>query len=142
MNRNLIFASLALALALNISIIGCHRKGDNESIKPADSSIHARAIEHEELPPPPDSMKNPYEGSVIEVRTFKNDDVIKGFGYDIYVDNALKVHQPHIPAVSGNKGFTSEEKAKRAGEFVGNKFRNNIMPPSVSPKELDSLGVL
>src|SRR6187401_3405523 len=125
MNRNLIFASLALAFGLNISIIGCHRKGDNESNHAADSAhANASATEHD-VPPPADSMKNPYEGAVIEVRTFKNDSLLKGFGYDIYVDNALKVHQPHIPAVSGNKGFATEEKAKRAGEFVGNKFRNN-----------------
>ena len=141
MNRNLIFASLALAILLNISIIGCHRKGDNESSRPADT-VMAHADAENEIIPPPDTMKNPYEGAAIEVRTFKNNSDITGFGYDIYVDNALKVHQPHIPAVSGNKGFATEEKAKRAGEFVGNKFRNNIMPPSVNTKELDSLGVL
>jgi hypothetical protein len=141
MNRNLIFASLALAIAMNIAIIGCHRKGDNESMLHVDSStsstIAIDSASHSEEP-----AKNPYEGSVIEVRTFKNDSVLKGYGYDIYVDKSLKVHQPHIPAVSGNRGFPTEEKAKRAGEFVGNKFRNNIMPPSVNPKELDSLGVL
>src|SRR6187455_1853745 len=111
MNRNLIFASLALAIALNISIISCHRKGDNESARPVDSVMLPAEPEHE-TSPPSDSMKNPYEGAVIEVRTFKNDSLLKGFGYDIYVDNSLKVHQPHIPAVSGNKGFSTEEKAK------------------------------
>ena len=141
MNRNLIFASLALAIAVNIAIIGCHRKNENESAAISDS-LKATAGMSDSANQPAEPMKNPYEGSVIEVRTFKNDSILKGFGYDIYVDNALKVHQPHIPAVSGNKGFSTEEKAKRAGEFVGNKFRNNIMPPSVSPKELDSLGVL
>ena len=140
MNRNLIFASLALAIAVNISIIGCHRKDDNGSRLPVDSANAATATIDSASAVNPE--KNPYEGSVIEVRTFKNDSVLNGFGYDIYVDNSLKVHQPHIPAVSGNKGFSTEEKAKRAGEFVGNKFRNNIMPPSVNTKELDSLGVL
>jgi len=141
MNRNLIFASLAVAILLNIAIIGCHRKGDNESQVNGDTA-KATAVVNDSTSHPQEQMKNPYEGSVIEVRTFKNDSVLKGYGYDIYVDNSLKVHQPHIPAVSGNKGFATEEKAKKAGEFVGNKFRNNIMPPSVSPKELDSLGVL
>jgi len=141
MNRNLIFASLALAIAVNIAIIGCHRKSDNESASLSDSA-NASASVNDSANHPAEQIKNPYEGAVIEVRTFKNDSILKGYGYDIYVDNALKVHQPHIPAVSGNKGFSTEEKAKRAGEFVGNKFRNNVMPPSVSPKELDSLGVL
>ena len=141
MNRNLIFASLALAIALNISIISCHRKGDNESNVQVDTAKVPTAL-NDSAAPPGESAGNPYEGSVVEVKTFKNDDVLTGYGYDIYVDNSLKVHQPHIPAVSGNKGFSSEEKAKRAGEFVGYKFKNNIMPPSVSTKELDSLGVL
>jgi hypothetical protein len=141
MNRNLIFASLALAVAVNISIISCHRKGDNESNVHVDSA-KVQAAMNDSATTAAVPEKNPYEGSVVEVRTFKNDAVLTGYGYDIYVDNSLKVHQPHIPAVSGNKGFSSEEKAKRAGEFVGNKFRHNIMPPSVSPKELDSLGVL
>lgn len=141
MNRNLIFASLALAIAVNIAIIGCHRKGDNESSMHMDS-VKAANTTVDSVAPPGEPAKNPYEGAVIEVRTFKNDSVLKGYGYDIYVDNSLKVHQPHIPAVSGNRGFPTEEKAKRAGEFVGNKFRNNIMPPSVNTKELDSLGVL
>src|SRR6186713_2847697 len=100
MNRKVIFASLALAIALNIAIIGCHRKGDNENTQSADS-LRAMHEMEEEFPPPPDSTaKNPFEGSVIEVKTFKNDSVLKGYGYDIYVDNSLKVHQPHIPAVS------------------------------------------
>ena len=141
MNRNLIFASLALAIALNIAIIGCHRKSDTETKGYTDSTV-ASSMQNDSANSTNQPIKNPYEGAVIEVKTFKNDTVLKGFGYDIYVDNDLKVHQPHIPAVSGNKGFSTEEKAKRAGEFVGNKFRNNIMPPSVSPKELDSLGVL
>jgi len=141
MNRNIIFASLALAIAVNISIIGCHRKDDKESRLPVDS-VNASLVPVDSASLAANPEKNPYEGSVIEVRTFKNDSVLKGFGYDIYVDNALKVHQPHIPAVSGNKGFSTEEKAKRAGEFVGYKFKNNIMPPSVSTRELDSLGVL
>src|SRR6187455_1133814 len=111
MNRNLIFASLAVAILLNISIIGCHRKGDNESPMNADSA-RASAVVNDSANPPPKQIKNPYEGSVIEVKTFKNDSILKGYGYDIYVDNSLKVHQPHIPAVSGNKGFSTEEKAK------------------------------
>ena len=42
----------------------------------------------------------------------------------------------------GNAGFSSEEKAAKAGSFIVYKIRNNILPPSVTPEELDSLGVL
>ena len=78
----------------------------------------------------------------LEVKTFQNDNGIKGWGYDIYADGALYIHQPHIPAVPGNKGFQSAQKAETAGNFAVYKIRNNIMPPSISVQELDSLGVL
>ena len=78
----------------------------------------------------------------LEVKTFPNDSTINGWGYDIYADGALYIHQPHIPAVPGNKGFQSAQKAETAGNFAVYKIRNNIMPPSISVQELDSLGVL
>ncbi len=79
----------------------------------------------------------------VTVKTFPNDSLLTGFGYDIYMDSATKptVHQPNIPAVAGNRGFATEEEARKIGEYVGNKIRNNIMPPSVTTQELDSLGV-
>lgn len=83
--------------------------------------------------------ENPYKNSQIDVKTFKDS---LGWGYDIFIDKNQYVHQPHIPAVPGNRGFSKEEFAKKAGEFVAYKIRNNIMPPSVTPEELDSLGVL
>ena len=64
------------------------------------------------------------------------------WGYDIFIDDKLYVHQPHIPAMSGNNGFKTEEDAKKAAEFVAYKIRNHVMPPSITPEELDSLGVI
>ena len=83
----------------------------------------------------------------LRIKIFNNDTVkadkpIKGFGYDIYKDDAVYIHQPHIPAVGGNNGFSTEAKAKKAAGFVAYKIEHNIMPPSVTPAELDSLGVL
>ncbi|MEO6253745.1 MAG: DUF4907 domain-containing protein [Ferruginibacter sp.] len=74
--------------------------------------------------------------------TMKSDKPIKGFGYDIYKDDAVYIHQPHIPAVGGNNGFSTEVNAKKAAGFVVYKIEHNIMPPSVTAAELDSLGVL
>ena len=91
-----------------------------------------------------DTMPNPYINKTISVRTFQNDvakDNLTGFGYNIYVDSAMTVHQPNVPAVPGNKGFSSAEEAQRIGEMVAYKVKHNIMPPSVSVHELDSLGV-
>ena len=89
---------------------------------------------------------NPYAKAEIEIRVYKNDTVknsnLHGYGYDIYIFKSLNVHQPHIPAINGNRGFDTEVQAHKAAEFIVYKIRNNIMPPSVTPAELDSLGVL
>ena len=132
MNRNILLVSVLFATALNFSILGCNRNGD----QPAGSPGSAPAAVS------PDTMKNPYADAAITVKTFENDSVPKGFGYDVYINEALYVHQPHIPAVPGNRGFSTEASAKRTGEYVSWKIRNNILPPSLNEKELDSLDVL
>lgn len=84
----------------------------------------------------------------IDIEIFNNDTITQepkysGYGYNIIIDNgAAKIHQPHKPAVPGIKGFKSEKDAKKAAQLVVYKIRNNIMPPVVTSKELDSLGVL
>ena len=94
----------------------------------------------------PAPVFNPYEGSDITVEVFKVDSIEQngshGWGYDILIDGQIHIHQPNIPAIMGNNGFSSEEKAREAGEFIIQKIRNNVLPPSVTPEELDSLGVL
>src|ERR1041385_919321 len=64
----------------------------------------------------------------IETRIFRNDTIaastLKGFGYDILVDGKLYIHQPHIPAVSGSMGFTTEEDARKTAEYVSEKLRS------------------
>ncbi len=66
----------------------------------------------------------------------------QGFGYNILVDGALFIHQASIPAIPGNSGFSSKEKAENVAHLVIHKLQHNIMPPSVSKKELDSLHIL
>lgn len=89
---------------------------------------------------------NPYSKSVITHQIFRVDSVdnsgVRGWGYNIMVDGKIYIHQPTIPAIMGNNGFSSEDKASKAAEFVIYKIRNNVIPPSVSPEELDSLEVL
>ncbi len=65
-----------------------------------------------------------------------------GFGYDIYVNDQLYIHQPGIPAIAENKGFNTEAGAQKIAQLVAHKIQNNILPPAVSKHELDSLGVL
>lgn len=89
---------------------------------------------------------NQYKDANLTVEVFKIDSIehngTHGWGYDIMINGEIHIHQPHIPAIMGNNGFSSEEKAQIAGEFVIKKIKNNILPPRVTPEELDSLGVL
>jgi hypothetical protein len=64
------------------------------------------------------------------------------YGYDILKNGRILIHQPQIPALPGNEGFKTEEKAEKVAEFVIHKIRQNIFPPSITIQELDSLGVL
>jgi hypothetical protein len=89
---------------------------------------------------------NPYEKSEITVEVFKVDSLENsgstGWGYDILINGQLYIHQPNIPAVMGNNGFSSEEKAREAGELIISKIRNNILPPAVTVEELETKGLL
>ncbi len=90
--------------------------------------------------------ENPYMNAEIDIQVFRNDttadSALGGFGYNIFLFKGLYVHQPHIPAINGNRGFSSAADAEKTGGLTAYKIRNNIMPPSLSVKELDSLGVL
>ncbi len=77
-----------------------------------------------------------------EARVFKVESPALGFGYNIFVDGVQKLNQTTIPSVSGNKAFSSPEKALKTAEFVIQKMQNGAFPPSVNEAELDSLGVL
>ncbi|MBI5217954.1 MAG: DUF4907 domain-containing protein [Bacteroidia bacterium] len=112
---------LCACVALSLSKCSGNNKTDREEIKQNQSK------------------KNPYAKAQIDIKTFKTDTL--GWGYDIYIYKGLYVHQPHIPAINGNRGFNSEADARKVAELVVNKIRKNSMPPSVSINELDSLGV-
>ena len=80
-----------------------------------------------------------HEATRTEVKVFEGDN---GWGYDIYVNDKKYIHQTTIPSVPGTLGFKTEEDAKKVGDFTANKIKRNIMPPSVTPEELDSLGIV
>ena len=61
--------------------------------------------------------------------------------HDIMVNGKKMIHQPTIPAISGNHGFHSESDASNAGALVKRKLLNNEMPPTISIDELNSLGI-
>ncbi|CAN5496896.1 hypothetical protein BH10BAC1_BH10BAC1_07330 [soil metagenome] len=81
----------------------------------------------------------------IEAKTFEVKDTLSGkslgWGYDLYVDGHLTIHQPIIPGVSGNHSFSTEEKAKKTGTFAIKKMKLTGGLPTITIKELDSLDV-
>lgn len=64
------------------------------------------------------------------------------WGYQILDGENLFINQPHIPAVQGNKGFTSAEKAEKTAQYIIYKLEAGLVPPTVTIEELDSLEVL
>ena len=65
-----------------------------------------------------------------------------GYGYRIFQDGKLYVNQPHIPAVQGREGFSSESDATETALYAIAKLQHGVFPPTLSVSELDSLGVL
>jgi hypothetical protein len=82
---------------------------------------------------------NPYEQAdlTVEIIPAPNDT----YGYNIKMNGRTLIYQPSVPALPGVEGFKTEEDAMRVGEFIMDKLRKNIFPPSVSVFELDSLEV-
>jgi hypothetical protein len=83
---------------------------------------------------------NPYAKADITIKIIPS--LNKTFGYDIFMNGHPIVHQPHIPALPGNKGFTTKERAQKVAEFVVKKIRKNNMPPTVTIDDLNKMGVL
>lgn len=82
---------------------------------------------------------NPYADAKITAKIIPS--VNKTYGYDILVNGKTLVHQTGIPALPGNNGFTTKEKAKTVADFVVKKIRNNEMPPTVTIEDLKKMGV-
>jgi hypothetical protein len=64
------------------------------------------------------------------------------FGYDIKKDGKLLIHQPHIPGIAGVRGFDTEQQARAAAQLMISKMEKNVMPPTVSEHEIDSIRAL
>jgi hypothetical protein len=77
-----------------------------------------------------------------EKYTFKIIPVVGNtFGYEISDLGKIIVLQKTIPSLPGNSGFRSKADAEKCARLVISKLNRNIMPPAVTPKEIDSLGI-
>ena len=63
------------------------------------------------------------------------------FGYDIYSNDKILVHQVSIPGLPGNQGFTRRKDAEKVAALVVKKLEKNIMPPTVTRAEMDELKI-
>jgi len=64
------------------------------------------------------------------------------FGYSIYENDKLVIKQEIIPGISGNTCFCSEQDAREAADLMKYKMENGIFPPTINPRELDSLKII
>lgn len=64
-----------------------------------------------------------------------------GWGYEIYANDTLVIHQAFIPAVQGRKGFVSEDQAKTIARLVIKKMSTSKDLPHITVQELDSCGI-
>jgi hypothetical protein len=66
----------------------------------------------------------------------------KTFGYDVYANGKLMIHQKSIPAMPGNEGFKTKSDAGKVAQLVINKIKKGEMPPTVSVEEMKKLNVI
>lgn len=134
--------TVILSVVIALIWVACSNATKNEIKQTKDSLAVENQIPVQQTP-----AENPYKDAKVDIRIFSNDTIkqepkLTGYGYDILIYDAVYNHQPHIPAINGVRGFHTLEQAQKTAELVVFKIKNNIMPPSLSVKELDSLDVL
>lgn len=80
-----------------------------------------------------------------QISTFRFETIFDpqlGWGYDVYQQDVLKIHQPHIPVIQGLKGFENANDAALVAKKVIEKLDAGMMPPTLSEQELIQLGVI
>jgi hypothetical protein len=82
---------------------------------------------------------NPYSKAAVSMETFCNAD--STWGFDIYLDGKLFIHQEIITSGT-SKGFSDEQEAVKSAGLIINKIRKNILPHTLTQQELDSLKIL
>ena len=69
-------------------------------------------------------------------------DLDSGYGYTIYKDDKIFIHQTMIPAVNGYFLFSTTDDAQKVADYVAGIMSRKAGLPSITVEELDSLGVL
>jgi hypothetical protein len=66
----------------------------------------------------------------------------KTFGYNIYLEGRLKIHQPFMPAVQGVNGFKTKLDAEKVAKLAIKKMKQGQIPPEICIEEMKKLKVL
>ncbi|MFH0896100.1 MAG: DUF4907 domain-containing protein [Bacteroidota bacterium] len=136
MNRSLsiLLSLLVIIIALVFLLFVPSQNQDDEKTPPGTDGMG--------IPPKPDTLAAKYDtakkSGTTSISVYPVD---HGFGYDILMNGKPYIHQPYIPAIQGNKVFSSVEDAQKTAALVNFKIKNNINPPSISIRELDSLKI-
>ena len=64
------------------------------------------------------------------------------YGYDVFADGRLMIHQTSAPALPGNEGFKTKEDATKVALLVIEKIKNGEMPPTITIDEMKKLNVI
>lgn len=90
-------------------------------------------------PPAPDDMQKNNAVSVYSYRLISGD---HGWGYQIYKDSSMMINQPHIPSISGVRGFETRAKAEIAARHILKEIELGHFPPTVDEATLRRIGAL
>lgn len=80
------------------------------------------------IPPEPRTVESAFSFQIISLES--------GFGYDIFRGDTRLIHQPHIPALTGNRPFADSLYAVRVAQLMCSKLNAGEWPPSLSQEEV------
>lgn len=124
MKKNIII--LILSCFVVVLVLLLWKATENQSSKNKQMSKMEQQV--------PQQTINSYENAEIITSIIPSEN--NTFGYDIYVDSILLIHQISKPGIAGNEGFSTKEQAQQVANLVVKKIRNNEMPPTVTTEEL------
>jgi hypothetical protein len=127
-----------ITFSLSLLLLSCIGKSEESIIEVVNNDEFNDKIEAQNMKEVKQTVNLPEDLYSLKT-TFSPEN---GWGYQILNNGELYINQPHMPSVPGNEGFDSEEKATTTGEYIIYKLDNGFFPPTISPEELDSLGVM
>ena len=86
----------------------------------------------------PYSVKTAKKEDSFDVNTYQTPN---GWGYRIVQGGKVLIEQPTIPGRPGVQGFGTENEARNVANFVCNKLKAKIFPPTVSEEDLKNLNI-